>query len=284
MKNKNYTNRLGILLLIVLCGILPVGLVAHAESSTYETLEVKLPYKHIYTTTDVSADSVFHYSISSKDDAPLPIEAAANGVFSFNGVSGSGTEDGDKNVFNLDGNLTFKFTKPGIYYYEVKADSETDGKKKNASYYTLNSEAITITFYIVNAPEKNKINMGMMTAQVDDDIKLSEIVFETKYIEPEKTTVNSENSSASTPSSDTSSVKPNSENSVVSKSDSTISSTVSSKSADTTNSITAAQSAFGKTLKTGDESNHLFYVFLMTLSAVIFFLIPVLSDKEAEDG
>ena len=204
MKNNYYANGLGILLLIVLFGILPVGLIAQADSSTYETLEVKLPFKHIYTTTDVNADSVFHYSIFAEDDAPLPPEAAANGVFPFNGVSVSGLQDGNKNIFNLDGNLTFEFTKPGIYYYEINADSEIDGNKKNSQYYTLNSETITIAFYI-NSPDKNKMNLQMMTAQSGDDVKLDEIILEAKYIAPVAT------------SSRTSSEEQNSESTVTSK-------------------------------------------------------------------
>ena len=279
MKNNYYANGLGILLLIVLFGILPVGMIAHAEGSTYETLEVKLPYKHIYTTTDVSADSVFHYSIFAKDDAPLPVEAAANGVFSFNGVSGSGIEEENKNVFNLEGNLTFEFTKPGIYYYDIKSDSETDEKKKNTSYYTLNSETITIAFYI-NSPDKNKMNLQMITAQSNDDVKINEIVLEAKYIEPE--TTSSENSSKPLIS-DTSSVKTNSEISVTSKSNTISSVTVTSNSDDTTNPISTSHSLLERTFKTGDESNKLFYVILMTLSAAIIFIISVLSYKKAEN-
>lgn len=265
MKNNYYANGLGILLLIVLFGILPVGLIAHAESSTYETLEVKIPYKHIYTTTDVRADSVFHYSISAKDNAPLPVEAVSNGVFSFNGMSGSVIKDGNKNVFNFDGNLTFKFTKPGIYYYKIKADSETDGKKKNFSYYTLNSETITIALY-VNSPDKNKMNLQMMTVESSDDVKLDEIVFESKYIEPKTT------------SSYTSSVKSNSESSITSKSNTvSLSETVS-------NSASNSQSLLERTFKTGDESNKLLYAILMTLSTAIMFTILILSYEEAEDS
>ncbi len=280
MKNNYYINVFGILLLIVLFGILPFGMIAHAEGSTYETLEIKLPYKHIYTTTDVRADSVFHYSIFAKDDAPLPVEAAENGVFSFNGVSGNGIEEENKNVFNLEGNLTFEFTKPGIYYYDIKSDSETDEKKKNASYYTLNSKTITIAFYI-NSPDKNKMNLKMITVQSNDDVKINEIVLEAKYIEPE--TTSSENSSKSTFISDTSSIKTNSEISVTSKSNTISSVTVTSNSDDITNPVSTSHSLLERTFKTGDESNKLFYVILMTLSVAIIFIISVLSYKKVEN-
>jgi len=259
MKNNYNAKRFGILLLIMLICILPVGLIAHAEDSTYEMLEVKIPYKHIYTTTDVNADSVFHYSISAEDDAPLPVEADENGVFSFNGVSGSGIKDENKSIFNLDGNLTFKFTKPGIYYYKIKADSETDGKKKNFSYYTLNPETITIALY-VNALDDNKMNLKMMTAQSSDNVKLDEIVFEAKYTKTETSSSPSSNPDSSVPS------RP-----------STVNSTV-------TNSESTSQSLFERTFKTGDESNKLFYIILMTLSAVIMFAILNLSYEEAEDS
>lgn len=270
MKNKYYADGLGILLLIMLFGILPGGLIANANSSAYETLEVKLPYKHIYTTTDVNADSVFHYSIFPEDDAPLPAEAAADGVFSINGVSDSGSKDGNKDVFNLDGSLTFEFTKPGIYYYEIKADSEIDGNKKNSQYYTLNLETITIAFYI-NSPDKNKMNLRMITAQCGDDEKLDEIVLEAKYIEPE------------TISSHTSSETPNSENSAVSQPSNVNSSNVNSISDDTANSTTASQSFLERALKTGDERNTLFYVILMILSAAIILATSVSFCKKAKD-
>jgi len=132
MKNNYNAKRFGILLLIMLICILPVGLIAHAEDSTYEMLEVKIPYKHIYTTTDVNADSVFHYSISAEDDAPLPVEADENGVFSFNGVSGSGIKDENKSIFNLDGNLTFKLQNPEYTTIKLKQIVKPTKKRKTS--------------------------------------------------------------------------------------------------------------------------------------------------------
>lgn len=263
MRNKHHSNGLSMLLLIVLLCILQTGFTAYAESLPYKSLEVELPYKHIYTTTDVSADSEFHYCIFPKDDAPLPYEAEGSGAFSVRGVSGSGVKEKDKTVFDIDGKLTFKFAVPGIYSYDIKADSEADGKKQNSSRYTLNPDTITVTFYVTGESEDNQITLKMMTAESNEE-KLSEIVLEAKYSAPEKTTTSSESSVPSSPSSSTIS-RPNSTSSNFS-------------------SGSASQSDFRQILKTGDDRNTFFYVLVMILSASIISVILVLTLRQEKVG
>lgn len=159
--------------------LLPYSSVVYAENA-YEPLAVKLPYRHLYTTTDVEVDSLFHYLVSPEDGAPLPKEADEDGVFAFQGVSGSGTADGDNTVFDLQGNLTFEFQKPGVYSYELKADLDADSKKVNDSRYTIPRGTVKVTFYIENDPD-HEMQLTMLTAEKDNDVKPNEVEFDPVY-------------------------------------------------------------------------------------------------------
>lgn len=160
--------------------MLPVFKTAYAANA-YEPLEVKLPYRHLYTTTDTSVDSLFHYVITPKDNAPLPAEADVGGVFTYDGTSGTGVKDGNKTVFDLQGNLTFTFTEPGQYVYTVTGDLATDNEKVNADRYYFESRVMTITFYIINEPGSD-LKLKMLTAEdTDEDVKVNEVEFDPTY-------------------------------------------------------------------------------------------------------
>ena len=134
---------------LLLC-VMPVGQLAYAAE--YEPLTVTVPYKHVYTTTDTSVDSLCHYLLTPKDDAPLPAEADANGTFSFQGVSGSGEKVAEGTRYILDGELTFTFTQPGVYEYKLTKDEKADADKVAEGHYTLEWRAFDLTCYITNDP------------------------------------------------------------------------------------------------------------------------------------
>ncbi|MBQ9593266.1 MAG: hypothetical protein IJR36_05265, partial [Lachnospiraceae bacterium] len=157
-----------------------------SAAETYEPLEVELTYRHLYTTNDTSVDSLFHYIISAEDEAPLPKEADAKGVFTYDGASGEGTQDGDKTVYDLEGTLTFTFSVPGVYTYEIKGDLETDGQKENAENYTFEHRVMKVSFYIINAEEGMKLRM--LTAEDDTGVKPNEVELDPAYEGPEETT------------------------------------------------------------------------------------------------
>jgi LPXTG-motif cell wall-anchored protein len=183
MKTFKHAKVLGMLVLaaLLLALILPQGSVAYAAE--YEPLEVPFVYKHVYTTTDTAVDSLFHYTISAKDGAPLPAEADADGVFSFQGVAGDGEKDGNDTRFDLDGVLTFTFTKPGVYTYEVKADLDTDSQKADAERYTFDPRIYTLNFYIANAREGG-MKLEMLTAEKDNDVKPNQVELDPAYAGP----------------------------------------------------------------------------------------------------
>jgi LPXTG-motif cell wall-anchored protein len=184
MKTVTHAKVLGMLALaaLLLALLLPQGAVAYAAQA-YEPLEVTLPYRHVYTTTDTAADSLFHYVISAKDGAPLPAEADADGGFSFQGVAGSGEKDGNHTRFDLAGSLTFTFTEPGIYTYEITADTATDNQKANAERYTFVERSMTVRFYIANADEGG-MKLQMLTAENDADVKPNEVLLDPVYVGP----------------------------------------------------------------------------------------------------
>jgi len=185
MKTIKHAKVLGMLALaaLLLALLLPQGAVVAYAAEAYEPLEVKLPYKHVYTTTDTAVDSLFHYTISAKDGAPLPAEADADGGFSFQGVAGNGEKDGNHTRFDLVGELTFTFTKPGVYTYEIKADLDTDNQKADATRYTFEPRVYTVNFYIVNADEGG-MKLQMLTAEKDNDVKPNEVEMDPAYEGP----------------------------------------------------------------------------------------------------
>lgn len=183
MKYKNCTKVFSVLYLLAMTFmLLPLATTAYAAEA-YEPLKVEIPYKHIYNTTNTNVDSVFNYIITTKDDAPLPLEASETGSFSLDGVSGSRKENGDNTLFNLSGTLTFNFTKPGVYVYNLSADTLKNSKKTNASLYTFEPSTTTVTLYIENAPG-NRLQMQMFTAENENDVKLKEIKLYSSYNEP----------------------------------------------------------------------------------------------------
>lgn len=182
MRFKNYAKVLSMLYLLTMFLMLfPFGITAY-EAKAYEPLEVEIPYKHVYTTTNTNVDSVFHYIITAKDGAPLPAEAAKTGSFSINGVSGTGKKEGNNTTFSLNGTLIFTFAKPGVYVYEIKSDLETDRQKTNANRYTFEPDTKTITVYIANAPG-NSMKLQMFTVEDSRQVKQNEIKLDPSYKE-----------------------------------------------------------------------------------------------------
>ena len=177
---KKYTRVLSVLYLLAI--LLSLETTAYALKS-YDPLQVEIPYKHVYTTTDKTVDSIFHYIITSTNGAPLPVEASETGSFSFDGVSGKGVMDGAMTTFDLSGTLTFTFSKPGVYEYELKADRETDSKKTNSDRYTFEVAVTTITFYVIDSPD-NEIELQAFTVENDRDIKINKMKLAPAYRAP----------------------------------------------------------------------------------------------------
>ena len=153
------------------------------RADEYEPLEVEFQYTHRFTTNDESVDSVFHYLVVPEEDAPLPAEADGNGVFTYKGVTGSGEKSGDNTVFINKGTLTFTFSKPGVYTYDISADLDTDKQKENADRYKFELRTYKLNFYIVNS-EDGGMKLKMLTAEEDDDVKPNEVIMESSYKDP----------------------------------------------------------------------------------------------------
>lgn len=184
---KNYThNRVRMVLgAIVLCAalLLPVfmggmGATAAWAAAAPEPVSVTVPYRHIYTTTDIKVDDLFHYLVSGSEGAPLPAEANADGGFSVRGVAGSGAMAGGKRLFEVDGVLTFTFDRSGTYTYTVKADLSIDGRKPNVSRYTFEPRVYTVTFYV--SEEEGVLTVSMTTIK-EGDVKVTEIELDPDY-------------------------------------------------------------------------------------------------------
>lgn len=184
MKRIKHAKVLSMLCMTVLL-VLNLPLMSIAWAAEYEPLEVKLAYTHRYTTTDESADSVFHYTVKPNEDAPLPAEADANGVFSYKGATGSGEKKDDKTVFLNTGTLTFTFTSPGVYSYELSANLDIDNKKDKVERYHFDPRKYTVYFYIVNA-EEGGMKLEMLTAEDDHDVKPNEVIFDPSYKDPDQ--------------------------------------------------------------------------------------------------
>lgn len=186
MKGKQQKKVLIMLcLLSVLHMIFSMTTTVYAEKY-YNPLHAEIPYKHIYTTADPTADSIFHYIITAKENAPLPSETSENGSFIISGVSSDGVKNGNNTIFELRGKLTFTFTRPGIYVYEIWADAEKDGKKINTDCYSFESDIKTVTFCISNA-DGNELKFQGFTIENEKDEKLKEITFAPEYKVPIKT-------------------------------------------------------------------------------------------------
>jgi len=181
MKKARNAILYGMLALVVSLMVLPLQIFAE---ETYEPLEVTIPYKHVYTTTDTTVDSLFHYVITPQEGAPLPAEADAEGVYSFQGVVGTGRKDGDYTVFDLDGGiLTFTFTKPGVYSYETKAAYAIDNEKVHSERYIFGPHTYVFSFYIVN-DEGGGLKLRMLSAEDDTGVKPFGIEFDPVYEGP----------------------------------------------------------------------------------------------------
>ncbi len=167
---------------VLLAVLLPVGTESLA-ANVYEPLTVTLPYRHCYTTMDVTADSLFHYVISAEAGAPLPAEADEKGVFSVQGVSGGGEKVEAGTQFDQEGSLTFTFTSPGVYAYEIQAALELDGSKPNAANYTFEQNVLTVRLYIVN-DSSNGMALRMLTAEDGDGVKPQELCLDPTYAGP----------------------------------------------------------------------------------------------------
>lgn len=168
---------------IMFC-IVPAGRAVHAAEDGYEPLTVAIPFKHVYTTTDLEADSLFHYLVTPKDGAPLPAETDSEGSFPFDGIDGEGEETENGTLFVLDGKLTFTFSMPGVYEYVLTADFDADADKKADENYTLEPREFKITCYIVNDPE-NGMKLTMLTSE-EDGVKTVDIELDPAYEAPEE--------------------------------------------------------------------------------------------------
>ena len=167
IKIRKIAKEMGVLCLIIplLC-VLLLGQTVYAAE--YNPVEVKIPFIHVYTTTDTSADSLFHYQTISEDGAPMPDEADENGTFGFQGVKGSGSNVTGGTRFELEGVLTFAFTKPGVYSYVLKADEVADAAKAADSNYTLEPREYKFSIYIEN-DEDGKLRFSMLTSEVEGE-------------------------------------------------------------------------------------------------------------------
>ena len=238
----------------------PVCKAAYAEES-YEPLEVKLPYMHLYTTTDPGVDSLFHYSVTPEDGAPLPAEADENGIFTFDGTNGSGVKDGNNTVYNLPGELTFTFQRPGIYVYEVAGDVSTDSGKKDADRYTFENRKFKLSFYIANDPENN-LKLTMLTGETDEGVKPNHLELDPVYEGPVESETETEVETESETESETekkSSVTP------------------------TSSSNTTPKSTSSSAVKTGDDSQPVFYAVTLVLAALVILVILRHRKKESEN-
>ena len=128
---------------------------------TYTPLTVELPYSHVYTTTNESADDQFHYKVES--ESPLPQEADTAGGFVCAGTSGTRSESGDKVTFTLAGKLHFSFPAPGVYEYVIGADSAADSAKTDAENYTFETRQYTVRFYIENGTAEGSLRLAGVT-------------------------------------------------------------------------------------------------------------------------
>ena len=160
----------------------PFMMTVRAEG--YDPLEVEFQYTHRFTTNDTSVDSLFHYLVLPEEDAPLPAEADGNGVFTYKGVTGSGEKSGDNTVFLNKGTLTFTFSKPGVYTYDISANLDTDKQKNNADRYKFELRTYKLNFYIVNS-EDGSMKLKMLTAE-EDDVKPNEVIMDPSYKDPTK--------------------------------------------------------------------------------------------------
>ena len=175
-----------VLLAMVLAAVLGTG-VSAAAAREYEPLTVELPYRHRYTTTDTTVDSLFHYIIEVREgNGELPAEADGNGVFTYKGATGTGTTSGGKTVYDRTGTLHFTFTKPGQYTYLVRADKVTDGKKPNPERYTLEAREYIVAFYIANdeSGTGEKLKLRMLTSEDQEGIKTNDVVLDPSYAGP----------------------------------------------------------------------------------------------------
>ncbi len=166
-----------------LCLIIPILCVLLLGPTVYAAednpLEVKIPFVHVYTTTDTSVDSLFHYQLTSEDGAPMPEEADENGTFAFQVVKGSGSHVTGGTRFELDGVLSFAFTKPGVYSYDLKADKVADAAKAANTNYTLEPREFKFRIYIEN-DEDGKLRFSMLTSEVEGE-KITGIELDPDY-------------------------------------------------------------------------------------------------------
>lgn len=175
---KKHAKVFGMLCLLVLLCAGSVGMTARAAVE-YEPLTVEIPYKHVYTTTDTSVDSLFHYRLTAKDGAPMAAEADKEGTFSFEGVEGTGEEVEGGTLFVLDGKLTFTFTKPGVYEYLLAGNPEADADKVADGHYTLEAREFDFACYIVNDPDGG-MRLTMLTSE-EDGVKVTDIELDPSY-------------------------------------------------------------------------------------------------------
>ena len=167
------------------------------QAEGYDPLEVEFQYTHRYTTNDTSVDSLFHYLVVPEEDAPLPAEADGNGVFTYKGATGNGEKSGDNTVFLNKGTLTFTFSKPGVYTYDISANLDTDKQKNNADRYKFELRTYKLNFYIVNS-EDGGMKLKMLTAEENDDVKPNEVILDPSYKDQTKKKPDDDNKKKST--------------------------------------------------------------------------------------
>ena len=275
MKYTKHAKVLGMLCIAALLLFIPPA-PATVQAAEYEPKEVELPYTHRYSTTDGTEDSLLHYVIVPQEDAPLPAEVDSKGMFSYKGVSGNGEKDGDRTVYLNTGTLTFTFSKPGVYTYELSADLNTDNSKENVERYTFEPRKFTIHFYIVNA-EEGSMKLEMLTAEDDRDVKPNEVILdpsyqgpakqeETETEKPEETETETVEESETTKPEET--VKPDKPD----KPDKP------AKQDDSNN-----KSKKSNIIKTGDESTPMIYLMLMIGSFVAFTAIYVNKRRKGSE-
>ena len=148
-------------MLPLLAAVLLAAGVRTNAAVTYTALVTELPYSHVYTTVNESADDQFHYKVES--ESPLPQEADTAGVFVCAGTSGTRSESGGQVTFTLAGKLHFRFPAPGVYEYVIGADSAADSAKTDAENYTFETRQYTVRFYIENGTTEGSLRLAGVT-------------------------------------------------------------------------------------------------------------------------
>ena len=166
----------GMMLSVLICAS---AVMAYAAEE-YEPLEVRIPYRHEYITTDEEVDSKFYYEIKGEEGAPLPLEADEEGRFAIEGTTSRGEREDGRTRYEVTGSLTLRYTKPGEYVYELASDAAGNAGKSHAERYSFEERRQRIRVYIGNG-ENGSLRLEMLTVESSEGVKPNELTLETGY-------------------------------------------------------------------------------------------------------